>query len=268
MAEKNRKKHSRPGIPDALHPDIGNGALWENQSHAFLLRSPDPSKELDALLNDPDTRAKAIEAWKLEHTLNGEETISHAGVVGEKEQSTTTEISDQSADQINKAHNQPDESSSVTLPLEQDTVSPESTEVSPVDMDKPAGDADSLEPVIQKATKAGKRVRKAVKSVSKQEAKSKKGPAAEPAPTESGSILSPFTKWLKGLSGSDYVHPYDDDFALIQSSGPGKEGISETFAELLAAQGYKDRAVEMYLKLMEKYPEKSGFFAAKIEALQ
>ncbi len=55
---------------------------------------------------------------------------------------------------------------------------------------------------------------------------------------------------------------------LPRVSGPGGEGISETFADLLAAQGYKEQAIEMYIKLMEKYPEKSGFFAAKIEALQ
>ena len=75
-------------------------------------------------------------------------------------------------------------------------------------------------------------------------------------------------QWLKGLKGSEYVHPYDDDFAFVQSTGPAKEGISETFAELLASQGYKEQALEMYRKLMEKYPEKSGFFAAKLKALQ
>ena len=64
------------------------------------------------------------------------------------------------------------------------------------------------------------------------------------------------------------MHPYEDDFAFAQGSGPSGEGITETFADLLASQGYKEQAIEMYIKLMEKYPEKSGFFAAKIEALQ
>ncbi len=80
--------------------------------------------------------------------------------------------------------------------------------------------------------------------------------------------LSPFTQWLKDLGGADYVHPYDDDFALSQEKGALNEVISETYADVLAAQGYKERAIEMYLKLIEKYPEKSSFFAAKIEALQ
>jgi hypothetical protein len=70
------------------------------------------------------------------------------------------------------------------------------------------------------------------------------------------------------LRGSEYVHPYGDDFALEHLSGPGKAGISETFAELLAAQGYKEQARAMYRDLMAEYPEKSSFFAAKIEALK
>lgn len=73
---------------------------------------------------------------------------------------------------------------------------------------------------------------------------------------------------MKGLRGSEYVHPYGDDFAIHQSLGEGGEGVSETFADLLASQGYKEQAIAMYTKLIEKFPEKSRFFAAKIEALQ
>mgnify|MGYP000628045526 CR=1 FL=1 len=43
--------------------------------------------------------------------------------------------------------------------------------------------------------------------------------------------------------------------------------ISETLARLYAQQGYRDRAIEMYRRLMALYPEKSAFFAAQIEAL-
>lgn len=85
---------------------------------------------------------------------------------------------------------------------------------------------------------------------------------------ESSGALSPFTNWLKRLKGSEYVHPYDDDFALEQLSGPGKGQISETLADLLASQGYKERAIEMYEALMSEFPEKSSFFAAKIKALK
>ena len=47
------------------------------------------------------------------------------------------------------------------------------------------------------------------------------------------------------------------------------EGIaSETLAELLASQGYVAEAIAMYERLRLKYPEKSRFFAAKIDNLQ
>lgn len=43
--------------------------------------------------------------------------------------------------------------------------------------------------------------------------------------------------------------------------------ISEPFAEILYAQGYKEKAVKIYEKLMEKYPEKKINFAAKIDKI-
>jgi len=43
--------------------------------------------------------------------------------------------------------------------------------------------------------------------------------------------------------------------------------ISETLAELLATQGYKEKAIKMYGKLSHYYPEKSKLFKAKINEL-
>lgn len=114
------------------------------------------------------------------------------------------------------------------------------------------------------------------KTVVKKSAPKKSAPSSKAGPSKSVAkgqlreqpVLSAFTQWLKALGGAEYVHPYEDDFALHPEKGSLKEVISETYADLLATQGYKERAVEMYRKLMEKYPEKSSFFAAKIEALQ
>lgn len=56
---------------------------------------------------------------------------------------------------------------------------------------------------------------------------------------------------------------------LIDHSIVEREGvISETYANLLATQGYTQKAIELYQRLMLKFPEKSGYFAAKIEELQ
>lgn len=46
------------------------------------------------------------------------------------------------------------------------------------------------------------------------------------------------------------------------------EVASETLAEILAGQGYAHKAIEMYERLKLVFPEKSAFFAAKIENLK
>lgn len=138
--------------------------------------------------------------------------------------------------------------------------------------EKPAG----------RKVKAGKRVKKAIETLREMESE-----AATPAEPGSESIpaetrpslghpaainispmgLSPFVTWLKGLSGSEYVHPYEEDQSDLLD-GTHQEVASETLADLLARQGYTDRAIGMYESLMLKFPEKSSFFAAKIKALQ
>lgn len=55
---------------------------------------------------------------------------------------------------------------------------------------------------------------------------------------------------------------------IDQSLAEKEEAVSETYADLLASQGYTDKAVELYEKLKLIYPKKSGYFAAKIENLE
>ncbi len=44
--------------------------------------------------------------------------------------------------------------------------------------------------------------------------------------------------------------------------------ISETLAEVLVKQGKKERAIEIFKQLSLKFPEKSSYFAKKIESIQ
>ena len=206
-----------PGITEALHPGVGNGAALETDQHSWLLRIPDPSKYLETYFGlkpedlEPSRDSSPFpEAKKEIDLIQHPETLADPTDALEKNKVTTT--------------------------------------------------AEELE----KAPKTGKRLKKAVKSIQREESVE---PELNTMESKTESTLSPFTQWLKGLSGSEYVHPYDDDFALRQESPLAGEGISETYADLLAVQGYKEQAIEMYKRLMEKYPEKSGFFAAKIEAL-
>lgn len=56
---------------------------------------------------------------------------------------------------------------------------------------------------------------------------------------------------------------------LIEHSIVEREGVvSETYAEVLATQGYTQKAIELYERLQLKFPEKSAYFARKIEDLQ
>ena len=46
-----------------------------------------------------------------------------------------------------------------------------------------------------------------------------------------------------------------------------EEMASETLADLLAWQGNHKKAISMYQKLILRFPEKSGYFATKIEKI-
>jgi hypothetical protein len=265
--EQKDSDQKKPRLPEALHPELGNGALWESDPHFVNLRRVEPGKDLDKFLLDANEREEIIRQWSAllqtpqtaipdvdpENADNTSGPTDDVPPIEDKTKGKEKKILVSARDRGQK----PDwfESMEGDLVLKDDPNKP--GEISPVE---PA----SLEdlPVPE-----GKRVRKAAKKAQKEQ-KVRKIERLNPPPRPEEASLSPFTRWLKSLKGSEYVHPYEDDYALEQLSGTNREGISETFADLLAAQGYKDQALDMYKLLMAKYPEKSSFFAAKIEALK
>ena len=122
----------------------------------------------------------------------------------------------------------------------------------------------------KRPVRTGKRIRKAMEAIGEPAEEPPSRPDAPPSPeTQLHPMgLSPFVTWLKRLSGSEYIHPYEEEGLSDILDGKHQDVASETLADLLAAQGYSDRAIGMYEALMVKYPEKSAFFAAKIQALQ
>jgi hypothetical protein len=85
-------------------------------------------------------------------------------------------------------------------------------------------------------------------------------PAAKPAGPEPS---APIEKPAKNRSKEDPIK------AIVHKSVTDNEGLaSETLADLLARQGAVERAVKMYERLMLIFPEKSTYFAAKIEQLK
>jgi hypothetical protein len=101
----------------------------------------------------------------------------------------------------------------------------------------------------------------------------------EENPTDKlGQQLKSFTDWLKvmkRLPQKEKGETAPSDIAIektIQTiaahSIVGKDVVTETMAEVLAKQGMQEKAVEVYRKLSLLNPDKSSYFAAKIEQLK
>ena len=58
------------------------------------------------------------------------------------------------------------------------------------------------------------------------------------------------------------------DLTDIKSGEFADHIISETLAEILIRQGKKEKAIEVYRKLIWKFPQKKAYFAAQIEELK
>jgi hypothetical protein len=100
-------------------------------------------------------------------------------------------------------------------------------------------------------------------------------PAKQPGDKLSQQLMT-FTDWLKRMK---HQSPNPQDLGtdpelenaiqgIANSSNEAKEIITETMAEVFIKQGKLDKAVQLYIKLSFLYPEKSTYFAAKIQELK
>ncbi|MEK6477902.1 tetratricopeptide repeat protein [Catalinimonas sp. 4WD22] len=71
---------------------------------------------------------------------------------------------------------------------------------------------------------------------------------------------------LKIKPSSDEVEEVED--LSHQSTEIGDNLVSENLAKIYARQGKKDKAIEIYQKLIWKYPQKKAYFAETIESLK
>lgn len=88
--------------------------------------------------------------------------------------------------------------------------------------------------------------------------------------------LRRFTDWLKYMK-SENPNPIDlgtrKDLEeaveiIAQTSNESKEVLTESMADVLQKQGQIDKAIQLYIKLSFLNPEKSAYFAAKIQHLK
>ena len=91
-----------------------------------------------------------------------------------------------------------------------------------------------------------------------------------------GKQMKSFTEWLKVMKrlpqkeagGIPDIVAENRIQAIAAHSNEGKEVLTETMAEVLAMQGMREKASEVYHKLSLLNPDKSGYFAEKIEQLK
>jgi RAB protein geranylgeranyltransferase component A len=88
--------------------------------------------------------------------------------------------------------------------------------------------------------------------------------------------LRKFTDWLKQVKTANN-NPQDLGTNLemekavaetAKNSNETREIVTESMADVLVKQGQADKAIQLYIKLSFLNPEKSSYFAAKIEQLK
>lgn len=99
-----------------------------------------------------------------------------------------------------------------------------------------------------------------------------------PAQDQLESKMRKFTDWLKQMKrGNKTKQPLDlgtppelEHAArnIAESSNTPKEVATEAMADVLIKQGKMEKAIEVYLKLSFLNPEKSAYFASKIQELK
>jgi hypothetical protein len=79
---------------------------------------------------------------------------------------------------------------------------------------------------------------------------------------------------MKKLPQTELEHKLDEAgmgeriVAMAAGSVLVREVMTETMAEVLAKQGNNSGAIDLYRKLSLVYPDKSAYFAARIEQLK
>jgi len=84
--------------------------------------------------------------------------------------------------------------------------------------------------------------------------------------------LMSFTDWLRKVKQSEKVSevsPMEKKVSEDASNSVRKEEIvTEAMAEVLLRQGHREQAIQLFSKLSFQFPEKSSYFAARIEQIK
>lgn len=129
-----------------------------------------------------------------------------------------------------------------------------------------SGDEPTTDPPIKKKLKKTSELDPIVNEI--KSTRKKVQPESEKT-KEQIEIIDQFIKIKTHLVPSPSNADDNPDLASTLKSGEfGDHIVSETLAEILIRQGKKDKAIEVYKKLIWKFPQKKAYFAAQIEDLR
>lgn len=126
------------------------------------------------------------------------------------------------------------------------------------------------EGVVSKVKKESKKVAKS-KTPKTEKPKKKENKGTNTKVREQIELIDEFIKKqpsIKITKGKAKEKEKDQEDLSKPSANFGEDLISENLAEILVGQGKKDKAIDIYKKLIWKFPQKKAYFATQIEELK
>ncbi len=96
----------------------------------------------------------------------------------------------------------------------------------------------------------------------------KKKPKSTRKRGEQDQIINDFISSESEIKIDPTEAPKDEQDLSVSSAKPNEELISENLAQILTKQGKNEKAIEIYKKLIWKFPQKKAYFASQIESLR
>ncbi len=129
--------------------------------------------------------------------------------------------------------------------------------------------------VKSKVKKVGKSIKKKIQTgeelIAQLELTKKKLKPENPKQREQIHIIDQFIKAQPTISPArerNTSNTPQADLVPLKQGEFGEQIVSETLVKILISQGKKEKAIEVLKKLIWKFPQKKGYFAAQIEKLK
>jgi tetratricopeptide (TPR) repeat protein len=237
--------------PVSLSSQVAEAEVKEKQPSAYVKSSPGSIDYADEILRDIERLRELKHNFEVMFMGEDDSSVQQVAEITEQltreeEPTPKTSVEEEKKQMPSKKISKRQRLIELAKQLEAEETTPEEKKKAP----KKSNDSNPLIDEI-KATK---------KKVEPENSKTK----------EQIEVINQFIK-SKPVLSPPKVTPPDETLDLASTLKSGEFGdkiISETLAEILIRQGKKEKAIEVYKKLIWKFPQKKAYFAAQIEELR